>query len=629
MRNFSRENLAAAIAVIILGISTVPSFGQTYAPGAYYSEQNTNWPPLPFDPFPSLPVYSLGGGHFVYNDTSVTYPPQTNAPASATAVHHRAAGFSPLYTTSDIWIEMLGLTNSQVYMRLHGTIGGELYQLDSTTNLSIPAKYWTPGEIITGASGTNFTDFSPVSISNGNPVFPVLIPQQFFRAHYADTVLDVGPYNPVARRPSTTNSNDGQTGQFLVQITQQVGTGPATIPFTYWMSGGAVNGTDYQTVSGSGVVTNSGGSGSDLIDIVPFVDNRNTLDVEAAMTFFLHSNYLVLPPANRFLFLSTPGSAVVTVEENYNGTSPFEFVTNAVGNIGMDYHPGSNALVISQNHYDPSFGGSPPGLDNFATLSTNSVLANRSQIVNLVFEVDLAIVQASTNGFTNGDMFFANGNPGGIGWLSANGVTSNLTWIDLSTIDPRESSAEGAYYIDRTGIFSNNLIAATSSGGIYVIDSHTNANQLAFFVGAGLEGVVTIPTNIVTYGPWAGKIITGAESDRCLFAIDTNGAASFYSFNIVPEDINIVPANQDFYLNDVFGQILKLPRHWLTNYVGDVLITQESSNSGDVSEVFILHWDAASTNFVKHGIRGPVSTGAQFEQGTFAPITITSSPISD
>ncbi len=163
---------------------------------------------------------------------------------------------------------MLGLTNSQVYMRLHGTIGGELYQLDSTTNLSIPAKYWTPGEIITGASGTNFTDFSPVSISNGNPVLPTLIPQQFFRAHYADTVLNVAAVPPMAAmRPTTTNSMDGFNGQFIVEITQQVGSGPATVPFTYWMSGGAVNGLDYQNLSGSGVVTNSGGSGQDYIDI--------------------------------------------------------------------------------------------------------------------------------------------------------------------------------------------------------------------------------------------------------------------------------------------------------------------------------------------------------------------------
>ncbi len=349
------------------------------------------------------------------------------------------------------------------------------------------------------------------------------------------------------------------------------------------------------------------------------------------MTLFLNSNYLVLPPANRFLFLSTPGSAVVTVEENYNGVSPFEFVTNAFGNIGMDYHPISNSLVISQNYYDPTSGLPPPGLDNFATLSTNAVVADRSRITNLVFEVDLAIVQVSTNSFTNGDMFFANGNPGGIGWLSANGVTSNLTWIDLSAIDPRETQAEGAYFVDRTGIFSNNLVAATSSGGIYVIDSHTNASQLAFFLGAALEGVITIPTNILTYGPWAGRILAGAEEDRCLFTIDTNGLASFYSFNIVPEDVHIIQTNQDFYLNDVGGQILKLPRHWLTNYVGDVLVTQElNPNTGDPpSALYILHWDAGSTNFVKHAIRSPVSTATEFEQGAFAPIVIPSTPLSN
>jgi hypothetical protein len=43
----------------------VPQFG------TFFSAQN--WPPLPFDWLPDLPVYSLGDGRFVIDDSSVSY----------------------------------------------------------------------------------------------------------------------------------------------------------------------------------------------------------------------------------------------------------------------------------------------------------------------------------------------------------------------------------------------------------------------------------------------------------------------------------------------------------------------------------------------------------------------------
>ena len=184
-------------------------------------------------------------------------------------------------------------------------------------------------------------------------------------------------------------------------------------------------------------------------------------------------------------------------------------------------------------------------------------------------------------------------------------------------------------------MFSNNLIAATASGGVYVIDAHTNVTELAYFnigtFGATFEGVTTITNDTAKYGPWAGKILAAAEAYQCIFSVDTNGAAAYFNFNIIPEDIQVITTNQDFYLNDVSGQILKLPRRWLTNYVGDVLVTQEVNpiTGTPPSEIFILHRDAGSTNFVKHGIRSPAHTFTDFEQGTFAPITVPSTPMTD
>ena len=70
---------------------------------------------------------------------------------------------------TNLWIEILKVTNSQAFLRLHNTVSGEFYQLQSKTNLT-PANnvFWIPGEIIT-ATGTN-VDFSPVDASPAQPV---------------------------------------------------------------------------------------------------------------------------------------------------------------------------------------------------------------------------------------------------------------------------------------------------------------------------------------------------------------------------------------------------------------------------------------------------------------------------
>ena len=45
---------------------------QTPLFGTFYS-LTLNQPPFPFNPFPELPVYSIGDGKFVYDDRSVDY----------------------------------------------------------------------------------------------------------------------------------------------------------------------------------------------------------------------------------------------------------------------------------------------------------------------------------------------------------------------------------------------------------------------------------------------------------------------------------------------------------------------------------------------------------------------------
>ncbi len=95
--------------------------------------------------------------------------------------------------------------------------------------------------------------------------------------------------------------------------------------------------------------------------------------------------------------------------------------------------------------------------------------------------------------------------------------------------------------------------------------------------------------------------------------------------NIRSEDFDLVPANQDLYCADEVGnRILKLPSSALSNFVGDVLVTQASDHYPKPASLIFLHWESSITNFVLHEISVPVSAAIDFEHVTFAPISIPS-----
>ena len=85
------------------------------------------------------------------------------------------------FDTNGLWIEITGITNSLVSLRLHNTIPGDAYQLLSKTNIT--NGLWSLGEITSGATGTNVTDFDPVSMWDC-PTH--LVAPNFFRAQHAD-----------------------------------------------------------------------------------------------------------------------------------------------------------------------------------------------------------------------------------------------------------------------------------------------------------------------------------------------------------------------------------------------------------------------------------------------------------
>ena len=240
----------------------------------------------------------------------------------------------------------------------------------------------------------------------------------------------------------------------------------------------------------------------------------------------------------------------------------------------------------------------------------------------------LATVKTTSGGFTKGDMFFGNGPR--IGWLSAEGTVSNLNWCMMTnstttnTIDIR-----GGLYVDQSGSFGGDLIVVTGGssldegGGVWRVNSNGIPKLLVNITNQAhphLEGVVTLTNDVQRWGPWAGKIITGGESKipPLIHAIDTNGTVMSFDLGIAPEDFDVIPPNQDLYCVDQqAAKIVKVPHEVLTNYWGDLLITQEGEFVGSPA-LFIVHWNGSTANFESHTI--PYINA--FEHVTFAPTNL-------
>jgi hypothetical protein len=237
-------------------------------------------------------------------------------------------------------------------------------------------------------------------------------------------------------------------------------------------------------------------------------------------------------------------------------------------------------------------------------------------------------------------MFFGSGNA--IGWLSADGAGVNLAWSTLTNaVETNALFLRGSLHWDETGIWSNNLIAVTSDNdpqpgakGVWRVDSNREPHLIAGIDTAHLEGVLTVSNDSTAFGPFAGKIITGDESriPPAIYTVDTNGAVCLFELGIEPEDFDIIQTNQDLYcvnFNSASSAILKLSRSLLTNYVGELLVTQAGENRLRLPDprLFIVHWNTTNSEFTFRSISLPSdSYDGHFEHVTFAPVNIPALP---
>ena len=269
--------------------------------------------------------------------------------------------------------------------------------------------------------------------------------------------------------------------------------------------------------------------------------------------------------------------------------------------IGIDYHQPTNKVVFSVDY--------PTGVpSNFALIDADGTRTNFSSVSGLTDELKIATARDEGNGmsrggFQPGELFSGSGAPGVVIRISPDGKVVQNPWVTL----PGETGLmRGSLYIDRTGVFGGDLVVVTTAGGVWRINAAGQATQLAR-VNTHLEGVTTVP-NDPRYGPWAGKIIAGAEDQTLIYSIDPQGKVASHSLGIAPEDIDLIPANENFFGIDYDRSlVLGAPAAAFGNWIGDFIIVAETG------QMYHVWWDGAAFQKVL------VAQTQHWEHVTFAP----------
>ncbi|HEX7181035.1 MAG TPA: CARDB domain-containing protein, partial [Thermoanaerobaculia bacterium] len=277
--------------------------------------------------------------------------------------------------------------------------------------------------------------------------------------------------------------------------------------------------------------------------------------------------------------------------------------------IGIDHHEPSNQVVLSV-HYSS---GRPY---NFELVAPDGARTKFSEISGLTEEVKISCVRSGPNqgGFLVGELFTGTGAAGVIARISPDGGTIQNPWVRL----PGERGLmRGSLFQDRYGVFGGDLIAVTTTGGVWRVNADGVAARLAQ-INTHLEGVTTVPDNPAKYGPWAGKILIGAENQDRIYTVSATGSVSYYAIGVAPEDIEIIPENENFYGVDYGGRTLwGAPASAFADMVGDLLIAQESPGI-----LWHVRWDAASGKFQKKSL----AQVRQWEHVAFSPAGLLTIP---
>ena len=169
----------------------------------FFSIQRTNWPPLPFDPYPALDVYTFSDtpGIYWYDDSAVDYDALyeqqriqsavtqlqsryglTSEDANAVValgdwvvdgLNEQSAGMEmmPLYNyqPGDLYLEIGGVNSTNATVTLRGTSSDQIYSLLSVSSLT--NSVWQTEGVFGGTVGQDWTDLMVDLSGRSNGLF--------------------------------------------------------------------------------------------------------------------------------------------------------------------------------------------------------------------------------------------------------------------------------------------------------------------------------------------------------------------------------------------------------------------------------------------------------------------------
>jgi hypothetical protein len=204
--------------------------------------------------------------------------PSTNSDNGGTNQSFVPNGSASPIDTNGLWLEASNEAPN-LGLLLHNPVGGDNYQLLSTTNLL--NTNWDLGQILS-------------DVANGEDAFssvPLTNAMTFYRVHHANPVMEIYS-DQTATEPNPTNADAGQVGTFYVEDEWYGATNDISVYYT--ISGTAQNGIDYSNLTGAVVVPASSDYAEIYID--PIADGLKP-DQTVILTLTQNTNYLI-DPAN-------------------------------------------------------------------------------------------------------------------------------------------------------------------------------------------------------------------------------------------------------------------------------------------------------------------------------------------
>ncbi|HEV8595130.1 MAG TPA: hypothetical protein VGR51_06340 [Thermoplasmata archaeon] len=304
------------------------------------------------------------------------------------------------------------------------------------------------------------------------------------------------------------------------------------------------------------------------------------------------------------VLVPSPASATITLTPISTGFN---------GLIGIDHHEPTNQVIVSVNY--------PTGVPhNFELVASDGTRTPFSSISGFTNEVKIGTVREGPcqGGFTPGEVFTGTGVEGVVARISPDGSIVANPWVTLFS---EVGLMRGSLFQDRYCSFGGDLIVVTTVGNVWRITAAGVATRVWMpptNVLIHLEGLTTVPNDPSRYGPWAGTILAGAEGLGCVFSITATGDATCWSLGINPEDIDLIPANENFFGVDFGSQTLwGAPPSEFAAMIGDVLIAQEFPGI-----LFRVRWDAGTGAFQVEQL----AEVAQWEHVTFSTAGIVEIP---